>query len=138
MCDAKTLITGVADGVGIKGMIYDPLNLSGTAGRKPKKPKIDAPSPDVERARAEAEATQRVNAQLAADQRRRRGQESLIARGAPQPTFGDMSSLPEQPGVSTTTPGRATSRSAVGRTASLMSRGVGSMSAPGRQPKVSF
>lgn len=37
--------------------------------------------PDSERAQAEARATQSANLKLAADQRRRRGQNSLIARG---------------------------------------------------------
>jgi hypothetical protein len=48
--------------------------------------------PAAERAAAEAEATTAANRKLAAAQARRREQSSLMARGAPQPTLGDVPS----------------------------------------------
>lgn len=54
------------------------------------------PDPAAERAAAEAEATQSANTRLAATQRRRREQSSLLSKGAPDaapaPTvlFGDQ------------------------------------------------
>lgn len=113
MCDAKTLITGV----GLGGMLF--------GGRKPPAPKKQ-PDPGQERARAEAEAAQRANAQLAMDQRRRRGQSSLMARGAPsspQPTFGDGGD--GELGLNPITTTARVTRSAVARQASsLMARGA--------------
>lgn len=44
-----------------------------------------------ERAAQQAQAIQSANAKLAADNRRRREQKSLLARGSPQPTMGDES-----------------------------------------------
>jgi hypothetical protein len=60
---------------------------------------------DSERATAEAKATQAANAKLAADNRRRRGQQSLIAQGASgiddaeasMPTIGPISRKPQTP-----------------------------------------
>lgn len=81
------------------------------------------PDPAEERAKAEAEAAQRANAQLAMDQRRRREQSSLLAKGGMvQPTFtmGD-----EGTGSSPLSTGaRLNSRSTVARAASLMARGA--------------
>lgn len=76
----------------------------------------------AERAAAEGEATNRANAKLADDQRRRREQASLISRGS-TPTFslGDSALTP---GVSPiTSPPRLQSRSTTARAASLISRG---------------
>lgn len=77
----------------------------------------------AERAAAEGEATNRANAKLADDQRRRREQASLISRGS-TPTFslGDSALTP---GVSPiTSPPRLQSRGLPARmTAALISRG---------------
>ena len=48
-----------------------------------------AADPEVERMKAEAEAATSANRKLAFTQARRREQQSLIARGAPEPTLGD-------------------------------------------------
>lgn len=47
-----------------------------------------APDPNKQAQRAATEATARANAQLVADQRRRRGQSNLLAGGAEQETLG--------------------------------------------------
>ena len=92
--------------------------------------------PAAERAKAEAEAAQRANAKLAADQRRRREQGSLLAKGAPAPTFslGDTEGDPLSPigpagsGLGARM-GRAllSSRSTVAQQASLITRGAPSV-----------
>lgn len=117
MCNAKTLLTGIAPGVKGAGLLLDPLNLSGAAAGKPKAAPAP-PDPAVERAAAEAEAAQKANRQIAEDTRRRREQGQLIARGAPQPTLGDTGAVD---GLSPIGP---TSRSSVARTASLVTRGA--------------
>lgn len=102
MCDAKTLTFGLLGG----------RSQSAT----PAAPKL--PNPEAERAKAEASAAQSANAQLAADQRRRREQSSLIARGAPSPTFGDTGAAGLSP------LGGSTSRSSTAKAGSLMGRGA--------------
>jgi hypothetical protein len=93
MCNAKTLLTGVAPNTNIGGLIFDPLNLSGAFTKDKNNDKPPAPpDPAEERASTEAQAQQRANLQLSTDKRRRREQQSLIARGAPQPTLGDTTS----------------------------------------------
>lgn len=92
------------------------------------------PDPAEERAKAEAEAAQRVNAQLADANRRRREQGSLLAKGAPAaPTFslGDAEGEAQSPIGPTgsgfaSRVGRAllTSRSSVAQQASLINRGA--------------
>ena len=47
-----------------------------------------APDPDKAARKAATEATARANAQLVADQRRRRGQSNLLAGGAADETLG--------------------------------------------------
>lgn len=81
-------------------------------------------TPAEERANAEAEAAQRVNARLAADQRRRRGQGSLLATGAPSFTMGDSGSDGASPlGAG----GAFTTRSTTAkRAASMISQGAAS------------
>lgn len=101
MCDAKTLTFGL---------------LGGRSQSVPAAPKL--PDPAAERAKAEAAAAQSANAQLAADQRRRREQSSLIARGAPAPTFGDTGAAGLSP-IS-----GSTSRSTTAKAGSLMGRGA--------------
>ena len=81
-----------------------------------------------EAAAAEAEAAQRANAQLADTNRRRREQQSLLAKGAPTTATPDFSlgDSALTPGQSPLSPGASTtSRSTVGRAASsLLSRGA--------------
>ena len=99
------------------------------------------PDPAVERANAEAEAQQRANAQLAADQRRRRDQQNLLARGAPQPTVSFGESEARDMGIGPMQ--GATTRRSVARQASLLGRGAsitlgggGSSSGAGRGSQV--
>lgn len=131
-----TLITGIRPGTTALGMLVDPLNLSGKFS-EPTKPVLEPlPDPAVERARAEAEAAQRVNAKLAADQRRRREQGSLLAKGAPAPTFslGDTEGDPQSPIESPGSLGlrKPTSRSTTAQQASLITRGAPSYGGGGR------
>lgn len=93
--------------------------------------------PAAERARAEAEAAQRANAKLAADQRRRRDQGSLLAKGAPAPTFS-LGDAEGSEGLSPIgAPGslslrKPTSRSTVAQQSSLITRGAPSYGGGGR------
>lgn len=117
MCDPVTI--GVAAG----GLLGGAVLGSAMAPKAPKAPK--QPDPAVERAQAEAEAAQRANAQLAMDQRRRREGGSLIARGAPAPTFGDRQTSADDTSLSPISGTRLTSRTSVARQASsLISRGA--------------
>lgn len=112
MCDPVSLAVGAVAGT------------VATSALTPKRAKVAAmPDPAEERAAAEAEAQQRANAQLAADQRRRREQQNLLARGAPQQptvTFGDSGQAPNGIGP---TAGTST-RSTTARQSSLLSRGA--------------
>lgn len=114
MCDPVSLAVGaVAGTVATKALTPKPSRAATAA----------PPDPAVERATAEAEAQQRANAQLAADQRRRREQQNLLARGAPQQptmTFGEAG-LPTN-GIGPTS--GMTTRSTTARQASLMGRGA--------------
>lgn len=58
------------------------------------------PDPGTERAAAEAKAAQDANARLATDQRRRREQGSLIAKGSPAFTLGDPTTTTTGQGLS--------------------------------------
>lgn len=93
--------------------------------------------PAAERAKAEAEAAQRANAKLAADQRRRRDQGSLLAKGAPAPTFS-LGDAEGSEGLSPIgAPGslslrKPTSRSTVAQQSSLITRGAPSYGGGGR------
>lgn len=78
MCDPVSMAVGAVVGAAGSGMF----------GGKQRSAAL--PDPAAERAAAEAEATTAANRKLAATQARRREQGSLIARGAPQPTFGDV------------------------------------------------
>lgn len=81
MCDPITIGIGVASAA-----------VGGTIAASKAKRGQAAPvqaDPEAERMKAEAEAAASANRKLAADQRRRREQQSLIARGAPQPSLGD-------------------------------------------------
>lgn len=85
-----TLLTGLRTTNPV-GMVVDPLNLSGKfSPRKP--PKLEAtsaPDPEAERLAAEAEATRRANAKIVERQRRRRGQNNLLATlGGDQDALG--------------------------------------------------
>ncbi len=73
MCDPVSVVVG--------------LGTAAVASKASKRP--SGGDPEKERQRAEAEAAASANRQLAADQRRRREQQSLVARGGPQPSLGD-------------------------------------------------
>lgn len=116
MCDPVSV--GIAAGAAAGGAVLK-------KAMTPKMPKVSQPDPAAERAQAEAEAQQRANAQLAADQRRRREQMGLLARGAPaQPTvsFGDSrKSVPD--GVFGAAM-QVVTRNSTARQASMLSRGA--------------
>lgn len=116
MCDPVTALIGAAVG----GVALGSARAPRSGGQAP------GPDPEIERAKTEAEAAQRANSQLAMDQRRRRGQASLMTRGAtaaPQPTFGDGGN--GELGLSPITTTARVTRSAVARQASsLMARGA--------------
>lgn len=137
MCDPVTAIAGAlgvstttaAVGVGVVGGLVASKALSHNSSAASA---ASNPDPATERAKVEADAAQKANAQLAADNRRRREQGSLLAKGAPQPTLGDS-----MPGTSvggglspigTSTPSFVT-RNTTARAPSLMSLGM-----PGQQP----
>ena len=130
MCDPVSMVVGAVGGMAV------------SKAMTPKAPKISQPDPAAERAQAEAEAQQRANAQLAADQRRRREQMGLLARGAPaQPTvsFGDSQRTGGPEGVFGAA-AQAVTRSATARQASMLSRGasitLGGGGSSGRQVNV--
>jgi hypothetical protein len=114
VCDPVSMLVG-AVGATVVGRAIAPKQQSAAAPAQP--------DPAEERAKAEAEAAQRANAQLAMDQRRRREQGSLLAKGGMvQPSFpmGDEGS-----GSSPlSTSGRLASRTTTARAASLISRGA--------------
>lgn len=117
MCDPVTL------GVTAGGLLGGAVLGKAMAPKAPSAPK--QPDPAIERAKAEAEAAQRANAQLATDQRRRREGGSLMAKGAPAPTFGDRQAPTDDTSLSPISGGRPTSRTSVARQASsLISRGA--------------
>lgn len=92
------------------------------------------------RAASDARAIQSANAKLAMDQRRRREQQSLLARGgAPQPTLGDQDAT--EPGASAFATTRNTAMRASLLTRGGLSRsgsyGSGRVSTPGRPSRES-
>lgn len=119
MCDPVTA------GWVVGGMV---AGMAVASSQKPATPRApEHPDPAIERAKAEAAAAQSANAQLAADNRRRREGGSLIARGAPQPTFGDKSTGQgaDDGSLNPISGTRTVSRGTLGRaTASLISRGA--------------
>lgn len=130
MCDPVSITVGLVGGA----MVSEQRNSRKAANAAAAAQAAAQPDPAAERARAEAEAAQRANAKLAADQRRRREQGSLLAKGAPAaPTFslGDADGEAQSPigpaGSSfAARAGRAllTSRSSVAQQSSLMGRGA--------------
>lgn len=130
MCDPVSLTVGLVGGA----MVSEQRSSRKAASAAAAAQAAAQPDPAEERAKAEAEAAQRVNAQLADANRRRREQGSLLAKGAPAaPTFslGDAEGEAQSPigptgsGLAART-GRAllTSRSTVAKQSSLMSRGA--------------
>ncbi len=131
MCDPVTATIAVVGG----GLVAREQRKASQAASSAAAAQAAAqPDPAAERAKAEAEAAQRVNAQLADANRRRREQGSLLAKGAPAaPTFslGDTEGEAQSPigpaGSSfAARAGRAllTSRSSVAQQSSLMGRGA--------------
>jgi hypothetical protein len=126
MCDPLTLTIGL---VGGGAMVSEQRNSRKAANAAAAAQAAAQPDPAAERAKAEAEAAQRVNAQLADANRRRREQGSLLAKGAPAaPTFslGDADGEAQSPIGAPGSFGlrKPTSRSTVAQQASLMSRGA--------------
>lgn len=78
---------------------------------------------ESERKAADVNAVNSANAKLAADNRRRREQKSLLAQGAPQPTMGDTATE-DAPLISPSRTLMSRSTSAA-RTTSLLARGAG-------------
>lgn len=122
MCDPVSITVGLIGGA----MVSEQRNArkaSSSAAAAQAEAQVD---PAAERAKAEAEAAQRANAQLADTQRRRREQQSLLAKGGTQasPTFslGD-SELATSASPITSPRLRGTNRSTVARQSSLMARG---------------
>lgn len=121
MCDPVSLaVTGAVVG----GAVY-----SDDKARKARNAAEDqARMAESERAAASASAVQSANAKLAADNRRRREQRSLLAQGAPsdgvpEPTLGDQTE-PGDAMLKTLGRGRLFSRSTVAqRSTSLLRRG---------------
>lgn len=80
--------------------------------------------PAAERAKAEAEAAQRANAQLAENNRRRREQGSLMSKGAPAAPQFSLGDSTTDPGSNTLSATGATTRNTVAQRSSLMARGA--------------
>lgn len=117
MCDPYSIGAAV---VAVAGAASS-SDTSRKAGHAAEDTRREAAAQEAERVAGEAQAIQSANAKLAQDQRRRREQGSLLARGAggtPQPTLGDAASTTEDPGAFSTT--RTTAQRA-----SLLSRGQG-------------
>ncbi len=85
MCDPVSVGIGIVGGA-IASKVLAPKTSTAST--------VPTTDPAAERAAAEAEAQQSANRKLAEDQRRRRGQSSLLAQGAPSPTLGDTTSDP--------------------------------------------
>lgn len=112
MCDPVSMIVGAVGGmVASKAMAPKQKAQAATSEA--------AADPVAERAAAEAQAQQTANRRLAEDQRRRREQQSLLAKGAPQPSFGDATA-----GADPINPMGTSNRSTTARAGSLMSRGA--------------
>lgn len=117
MCDPISLALGAVAGT----TIYQTQQARKSANAAAAAQTAAQDDPAAERAKAEAEAAQRANAQLADANRRRRDQQSLLAKGAPTFTLGDSGT---DPGASPLT-STGTSRSTVARVAtSVLSRGA--------------
>lgn len=111
MCDPVSLVLGAAGTMVTKKILSPKKQAQGAAEAES--------GPAAERAAAEAEAQQTANRRLAEDQRRRREQQSLLAKGAPQPSFGDATA-----GADPINPMGTSNRSTTARAGSLMSRGA--------------
>lgn len=81
MCDPVSLVVGAVAGAAYSGAKAKKGSGGGVAYNS-----------EEERLKAEADAASSANRKLAADQRRRREQQSLVSRGAPQPSLGDEQS----------------------------------------------
>ena len=94
-------------------------------------------SPAEDQAKAEGEAAQRANAQLAADNRRRREQQSLMLKGAPAPAtnFGDSATADGISPLGGIARGGMNRSVVAQRTASLMSAGAPALASGGGAPR---
>ena len=86
MCDPVSMLIGAASAT-VATKVLAPKSSGGSAPA--------AADASAERAKAEAEAAASANQKLAADQRRRREQQSLVARGAP--SLGDQVATNDSP-----------------------------------------
>lgn len=111
MCNPVSLIVGALGGMAVSKAMAPKQQAAAPAQA--------ASDPAAERAAAEAQAQQTANRKLAEDQRRRREQQSLLAKGAPQPSLGDATA-----GADAMNPMGATTRSSVARAGSLIARGA--------------
>lgn len=110
MCDPVSMVVGAVGGM-VASKALAPKQKAQAATSEA------AADPAAERAAAEAQAQQTANRRLAEDQRRRREQQSLLAKGAPQPSFGDATA-----GADPINPMGTSNRSTTARSGSLMSR----------------
>lgn len=109
MCDPVSLLAGTIVG----GTISSAEQARKSASQGRQQARDMAATDERERAEAEAKAVQSANMRLAADQRRRREQQSLISTGA---MVGDAD-------ASTSPISKTTNRSTVSQRASLLTRG---------------
>lgn len=126
MCDPISLIAG---GLAAGATVYQTQQARKSAKEAAAAQAAAQGDPAAERAKAEAEAAQRANAQLAEGNRRRREQGSLLSKGATAPTFS-MGDATTDPGSNTLSATGATTRSTVARQASVMSRGAPAAAVP--------
>jgi len=108
MCDPVSMLIGAVGGAAL-------------GRKKSSAPAAAVVDPATEQADAEAKAAQAANMKLAADQQRRRAQQSLLATGADAagPTFGAVGR--KRTGLMTPVTSSSSSRGP-----SLMARGAGS------------
>lgn len=120
MCDPVSMLVGAVGGMAV------------SSAMAPSAPRVAKADPEKERAEAEAKAAQLANAKLAEDQKRRRAQGSLLARGggaqATGPSLGDADISLDSPlsaVASTARRGAAmiSSRSSTAQNSSMLSRG---------------
>lgn len=116
MCDPISLVVGAVGGMAVSKALTP---------KQQQQQQAAATDPAVERANAEAEAAQRANQRLATDQRRRREQGNLLARGAPSFGLGDQAQDPASasPIGSSFRPGAARPAMGVAPSQTLISRG---------------
>jgi len=119
MCDPISVGIGLVGGM-VASKALAPKSAPAAAAAVP------TTSPAEDQAKAEGEAAQKANAQLAADNRRRREQQSLMLKGAPAPAtnFGDSTTADGISPLGGIARGGMNRSVVAQRTASLMSAGA--------------